>query len=197
MGSVISIGLDALPEALARGEKRMRQAIARGALAGAHRGRAVIVKRTPTDMGQLRASWRVKPGAEEFSGLETDLATLVNDAPHIAMVELGSRPHRVSPEGWAAIYAWVHRHYRGGQLGGTGATRRRSRKGPGPGPFQGDDPVIAKITNAIVWRIRRYGTKPRLFVKNSLDELRAVMAAELERAMATVERDMSRGKGRR
>lgn len=198
MGAVISVGLDDLPDVLARGEKRMRQAVARGALAGAHRGRALIVKRTPTDMGQLRASWRVKPGATEFTGPETTLATLINDAPHIAMVELGSRPHRISPEAWAAIYEWVRRHFRGGQLGGEGRMRSRRRKaGPGLGPFQGDDPEIAKITNAIAWKIRRYGTKPRLFVRNSTDELRAVMGYELQRAMATVERDLRGGKGRK
>lgn len=188
MGAVITTSLDALPALLERGEARMRRAIARGALAGAHRGRALIVKRTPVDMGPLKAAWRVKPGSTEFSGGDTTLAELINDAPHIATVELGSRPHNVSAEGWAAIYEWVRRHYRGGRLGGKGRMRPRGMFA-GLQPFRGEDPVITEITNAIVWRMKLHGTKPTLFVRNSTDELRNVMAVELERAIATVDRD--------
>lgn len=200
--NVISIGIDELPDALESGEEHIRVAIARGALAGAHRGRAMIVPRTPTDMGQLRASWKVKPGTADFSGAVTGigatLAELINDAPHIGIVELGSRPHGVSPEGWAAIYEWVRRHYRGAvngagartyTLGGKGAMRPRARGAGQPGPFRGDDPDVTAITNAIVQKIRREGTKPTLFVQNSLEDLRAVMAAELERSIAIAVRD--------
>lgn len=193
MGAVISVDLAKLPAALDRGERRMRRAIASGALAGAHRGRAVMMKRTPVDMGQLKAGWKVKPGATEFTGPDTTLAELANDAPTIAMVELGSRPHKVNPEGWLAIYEWVRRHYRGGKLGGKGRMRRQLRMGDDERPFHGPDPVISAITNAIVWRIRKRGQKPTFFVRNSLDELRAVMAAELERAIATVEAALAGG----
>lgn len=185
MGAVIGVDIDQLPAALDLGERRIRRAIASGATAGAHRGRAVIVKRTPTDLGQLRASWRVKSGSEEFHGPDTTLAELINDAPTIAMVELGSRPHKVNPEGWLAIYEWVRRHYRGGELGGTGRARKQ-RSTDDSRPFHGPDPVISKITSAIVWRIRKRGQKPTFFVRNSMDQLRAVMAFELQRAIGTV-----------
>lgn len=203
MGAVIGISLEDLPEVLERGEQRLRRAVARGALAGAHRGRALMVKRTPVDTGQLKAGWRVKPGVSEFTGPDSTLAELVNDAPTIAFVELGSKPHAVNPEGWAAIYEWVRRHYRGGQLGGKGRMRSQQSSSGGlfagadsvVAPFRGPDPVISQITNAIVWRIRKYGQKPTLFVRNSIDLLRGIMAAEMERAIAYVEAELSRERG--
>jgi hypothetical protein len=193
MASVIPIDIDQLEAAIASGEERMRRAIASGALAGAHRGRAIIVKKTPVDLGQLKASWRVKPGATEFAGPETTLAELVNDAPTLAIVELGARPHKVSPEGWLAIYEWVRRHYRGGELGGRGRMRKQLRTGDDKRPFHGPDPVISNITSAIVWRIRKRGQKPTFFIKNSLDDLRRVMAYELDRAMKTIQDSLKAG----
>lgn len=192
--NVIAISLDQLPTALDQGEERIRRAITYGAIAGAHRGRALIVKRTPTDMGQLRGSWKVKEHPTAIAGSAT-LAELINDAPHIALVELGSRPHKVSAEGWAALYEWVRRHYRnaggtGGQfrLGGSG--RMKPRRAAVAGPFRGDDPDLTSITWAIVNKIKREGTKPTLFVYNSLPELAAVMATELDRAIANAQRGM-------
>lgn len=192
MGAVIKLGIKDLPDALDMGEKEIRRAVARGALAGAHRGRALIVRATPVDQGQLRASWKVKPGLEEFNGAGDTLAELINDAPHISIVELGSRPHKISPEAWAALYEWVRRHYRGPApgvetMGGAGRMRPRG-KGPVTGAYKGDDPVITHITNAIAWKIRKYGTKPTLFVRNNVDDLRNVMAAELQHELAKVAR---------
>lgn len=192
MTNTIRIGLEQLPEALDLNERTVRRAVAVGALAGAHRGRALIVRRTPTDQGQLRASWKVKPGAEEFDGVGANLAELINDAPHISVVELGARPHKVSREGWLAIYEWVRRHYRGAMtgagvvvytLGGAGKMRPRSLGRNKKGQFHGEnlDPDIERITWAIVTKIRKHGQKPTLFVRNSVDELRDVMAYELNR----------------
>lgn len=185
MATVIEVPLDQLPAALEHMETSARRAIAQGALAGAHRGRAVIVKRTPTDQGQLRAGWKVKPGATDFAlGTDPVLATLVNDAPHIAMVELGSRPHKMSPEGWAAIYEWVRRHFRGGTLGGAGRMKRPAKNSVvGIVAYRGDDPEISKITNAVVHRIAVKGTAPTFFIKNSIAELRAVMIDEVKIAL--------------
>lgn len=191
MSNTIRIGLDKLPAALDLGEKTMRRAIAVGALAGAHRGRAVVVRRTPTDQGQLRGSWKVKAGAGEFTGFSDSLAELINDAPHISIVELGAKPHAVSAEGWAAIYEWVRRHYRGAMtgagvkvysLGSRGTMKPRGKAAIGP--FKGDDPDISAITWAIVTKIKKYGQEPTFFVRDSVDELREVMAAELNREIA-------------
>jgi hypothetical protein len=200
MGTV-KVSLEDLPNALMLGDENIRQAVAKGTTAGAHRGRALIVRRTPTDQGQLRASWRVvaaaiRKGVEGFA--DVTLAELINDAPHITIVELGAKPHTVSPEGWTAIYEWVRRHYRsagGGvyAMGSAGTMVRRSKR-PVGGPWKGDDPRVEAITNAIVWRIRKYGQKPTLFVRNSVDELRDVMAKELNAALARVKSGARGGK---
>ncbi len=105
-------------------------------------------------------------------------------------MELGAKPHAVSAEGWAAIYEWVRRHYRGQSYGGAkvyGMGRKGTMKPRGKmpvGPFKGDDPDISAITWAIVNKIKLHGQKATLFVRNSVDELRDVMAAELERELA-------------
>lgn len=187
---VISLELKDLPVALDQCERNIRRAVARGALAGAHRGRALIVKRTPVDMGPLKAGWKVVPGSADFEDGASDvLATLVNNERHIGPVENGARPHPVSPEGWAAIYEWVRRHYRGSKsegykLGGAGRMRRQGAGADPNRPFHGSDPEVSAITNAIVWKLRTQGQKPTYFVKRSLEDLKAVMAAELERALA-------------
>jgi hypothetical protein len=193
--SRIAITLGELPDALDLNERVVRRAIAVGALAGAHRGRALIVRRTPTDQGQLRASWKVKPGAEEFDAAGKLLAELINDAPHIATVELGARPHKVSREGWLAIYEWVRRHYRGSvtgagvrvyTLGGGGRMKARKRDGS-------LDPDIERITWAIVAKIKKHGQRPTFFVRHSTDELREIMGYELHReigrAISKLKRD--------
>lgn len=187
MGAVIKLDPSQLPGALELLDQNIRRAVAQGALAGAHRGRALMVKNTPTDQGQMRAAWKVKPGAAEFDGTDATLAELINDAPQISTVELGARPHAVSPEGWTAIYEWVRRHYRGSNgiytLGGAGRMTKRGSKAV-TGPFRGDDPRVEAITNAIVWKIRKHGQKATLFIRNSMDDLRDVMGAELQRHIA-------------
>lgn len=200
MGTV-KVSLEDLPNALMLGDENIRQAVEKGTQAGAHRGRALIVRRTPTDQGQLRASWRVvvsavRKGVEGFADVK--LAELINDAPHITIVELGARPHTVNPEGWTAIYEWVRRHFRsaGGGVYAMGSAGRMVPRGKSPikGPWKGDDPRVEAITNAIVWRIRKYGQKPTLFVRNSVDELRDVMAKELNTALARVKSGARGGK---
>ena len=197
--NVISVPIEHLGDALEQGEERIRNAITYGAIAGAHRGRAYIVPITPSDLGQLRASWKVKEHPTAIAGSAT-LAELINDAPHIAVVELGARPHKVSAEGWAAIYEWVRRHYRnaggvGGQfrLGGTG---RMKRAAPPPGPFRGADPDVTSITWAIVQKIKKEGQRATLFVRNAIPQLTEIMAYELNRAIAQAQRASSKD-GRR
>jgi hypothetical protein len=174
--NVIRLGIDQLPAELARGEKRFERALERGLRRGAERGRAIIVKKTPTDLGQLRASWKVKSAQM--------VAELINDAPHAGIVELGARPHAVGPEGWHAIYEWVRRHP---EMYGEKKARTRVSASLSDlatsGPFKGSDPEITAITNAIVQKIRRYGQKPTYFVRNNLESLKAALIAEVERQL--------------
>jgi hypothetical protein len=200
--NVVRIGVDELPDALDMTDQRVRQAIRYGALAGAHRGRALMIPATPTDMGQLRASWKVRELDQALGDVSVTLAELINDAPHVGIVELGSRPHKVSAEGWAAIYEWVRRHYRstagaGGsrryRLGAAGRMKPRGRSSGQPGPFRGDDPEISSITWAIVTLIKRRGTRATLFIYNMLPQLRDALGAEIERAIGKAQREATKG----
>src|SRR5262245_18169728 len=97
-----------LSKALSREAKGVRRKIERGALRAAHRGKALLVRKTDekgiTDLGQFKNSFQVERGAAR--GI---VAELWNDAPHAGIIELGPRPHPVSREGWEAIREWVAR----------------------------------------------------------------------------------------
>ncbi len=205
MGSVVTINIRDLPDALRRDEARVRAAIARGARAGAERGRAFIAKRTPTDLGQLKASWKVIPGPTVVppSGTLT-LTQLQNTAPHAGVVEMGARPHAVNPEGWAAIYEWVRRHpemytHSGSRRnaawqGPNKPKMRQNRKMLGPiGPFKGPDPEISAITNAIVGKLKRDGQKPTYFIRKNLDGIAKAMLTEIARSLAQAADEARRG----
>lgn len=197
MNGVVQIDLKRLPEALRRNEEAVRDAIVRGVNAGLHRGRAVMVKATPTDQGQLRASWHVMRRVNGAAGLNrmgvATVGELRNDAPHAGIVELGARPHGVSPAGWAALYEWVRRHpelwagttiNRKGQLvaGPRKNARRAITKTRGPlGAYRGPDPVITSVTNAIAAKLRREGQKPTYFIRNNLYRVGDAVAAEIQR----------------
>ena len=197
MSRVVTIDIKKLPEALRRNEMAVRDAIAKGAMAGAQRGRNIMIRVTPTDQGQLRASWKVLrrvSGARNMPAGETSVVELRNDAPHAGLVELGCRPHGMSPAGWAALYEWVRRHpelYTGSgsasnpdQQGPNPLRMRRARAARGPlGPYKGPDPVVAAITNAIAAKIRREGIKPTYFIRNNLHKLSDALAQEIRRAV--------------
>lgn len=191
-----------LPKRLERKHADLLRAIARGALAGAHRGRTFIVRKTPVDQGQLKASWKVMPGAAAlyagtskgalYAGKDSlRLAELRNTAPHAGIVELGARPHKTSAEGWLAIYDWVVRHrVELGLVTKTGKARR-VRKGTVavnaklPDGGKGLDPEIASITWAIVLKLERKGQEPTYFVKSSLDALLLIVETEVQRALSS------------
>ena len=177
-----------LPAALRKKHVRILRAIGRGGLRGAQRGRTFIVRRTPTDQGQLKAAWKVFPGApgilqgkpagvlSRFRGVR--IAELRNTAPHAGIVELGARPHKTSREGWLAIYDWVVRHRVELGLVTKSGRARRVKKGK-----DGLDSEIAGITYAIVSKLEREGQKGTYFVKDSLNELTSIVQAEVDRAL--------------
>lgn len=191
--AVIKATAKGLPAMLARKHKSIARAIARGALAGAERGRALIVRKTPVDQGQLKASWKVLPGSPTALQGEfkrgTLLAELLNTAPHAGIVERGARPHTVSAEGWLAIYDWVVRHRQElGLVTATGKARRvrKGRVAVHQGLDKGGvglDSQIAGITWAIVKKIQREGSKATYFVRGNLEDLRAVVQREVDRGL--------------
>lgn len=197
MKGSISIDMKRLPEALKRDEEAVREGIVRGVNAGLERGRAIMVKATPVDQGQLRASWHVMRRVNGARGLNSagvaSVGELRNDAPHAGIVELGARPHGLSPAGWMAIYEWVRRHpelwagtvlNRKGQIVSGPARRdRRARTAArGPlAPYRGPDPAISMVTNAIAAKLRREGQKPTYFVRQNLYRVGDAVAAEIKR----------------
>lgn len=178
-----------------RNTKRFEAAVRKGVVRGAQRSRARIQRATPKDTGQTKASWRISVSPATKS-IEQTVVIWKNDAPHAGVLELGARPHGMSPAGWAAIYNWVRRHGKSFNV-----ARKRDARGkflPGArvagdaaGAYKGPDPEISAITNAIVQKIAKEGQRPRYFVRNILDELRAMAAAEVQ---ATVTELMARAK---
>lgn len=185
---VVSIDIRRLPEALRRNEEALREAIARGVSAGLARGRAIMVKATPTDQGQLRASWHVRRRVEGAAGLnrnaEATVAELHNDAPYAGIVELGARPHGLSPSGWAMLYEWVRRHpelWGATTITAGRKTSWRPRATLVTGDYRGPNPLITLITNAIAAKLRREGQKPTYFVRNNLYRVGDAVASEIRR----------------
>lgn len=212
MGAVVSVRIDLskLPEALRRDEASLRDALARGVNAGLERGRAIMVRATPVDQGQLRASWRVRrrgPNGVPRQGTAT-VGELHNDAPHAGIVELGARPHGLSPAGWAALYEWVRRHpelwagttiNRKGQLvaGPRQNNRRAITRTRGPlSAYHGADPVITMVTNAIAQKMRREGQKPTYFVRNNIGRVTTAVVSEIRREIALMSERAARNAGR-
>lgn len=96
------------PEQLVADLRRLRkdtpEILEKGIRAAARRGQAHMPGKTPTDMGQLRNSWRIHdlPGG----GMK-----LENDAPHAGIVEMGARPHKVNRDGIEALTEWAMRKF--------------------------------------------------------------------------------------
>jgi hypothetical protein len=197
MGAVIRTTPGKLAGQLKRRNQATLRAVAVGALRGAHRGRAIIVRETPVDQSQLKQSWKVEPGnaalrrgeRASMSRLITQiLAELRNMAPHAGIVELGARPHPVSPEGIIALADWAKRvldlsftdNVSGPVQIKTGG-RRQMRK-------DAREAAALEIAQRIAWKIRKYGQEPTYFVKGSLPLLLQAVEIEVEKAINEVAR---------
>lgn len=178
-------------------------AIRRGMALGAVRGKAHMVKRTPTNTGQMRNSW-------EFTSLMgSGDPVLWNTAPHVGIVEQGARPHPVSQEGLVAIAAWVRRKLiTSSAVRGTAREYERKlanpryRYGKGEGErfrriternairqrasglaHQDADDEAMKIAHKIAWGIRQHGQKATWFVLKELAKLQGMAKIEVERSL--------------
>lgn len=187
MGAVIRTTPKQLMGQLKRRNAATLAAIAKGALRGAHRGRAVLVKETPVDQGELKAGWKVHPGDRNvLRGKRTlrsaifgiRLASIDNSAPHGGIVEIGARPHSISEEGMEALTDWVLRHIR----------FRLRRKARGDSRSKGDRRLVQarEIADRIAFKIRKYGQEPTYFVKGCLPLLYGFTESEVERAIERV-----------
>jgi len=185
---------------LRRRDNAARKAVQRATLRGAARGKALLARVSPTDLGQLRSSWEIKRTGMGISGTAAaftrsgTLAVLQNNAPHAGIVELGARPHPVSWEGFEAIYFWVyrHRHYFG-MVTKSGRRKRVDAKGwqssgRSGGEVWEENPEIASIARGIIWKLAREGQKPTYFVQSKLDFLQDYVAIEFVRLLKKLAR---------
>jgi hypothetical protein len=181
---------------LAKIEKSIKAAGQRAAHKAAHGAKALLVQRSPKDLGQLKASWRVGSGKGGSEGVE-----LFNDAPHAGIVEHGARPHPVSAEGRLAIREWVIRHF-----GFVGTKKRGTRRLVSKnqvtvsGKIRGigtrkaslrDEEMnaqIDKIVEGIIHKLETKGQAPTYFVRDSLEDIEAILKVELASELAKVDR---------
>lgn len=75
------------------------EALRRGLTVGAHRGKAILVRRTPRNTGATANQWEVQTGPREVA--------IYNGAPHVGVLEAGARPHPVSREGIENLTRWA------------------------------------------------------------------------------------------
>ena len=149
----IKTTIQKLPTMLRRHVQARAQATVKAIQETAQTAKNLYASETPVDLGNMKSSWRVINS--------TRGATVVNDAPHAAFIEFGTRPHPVSEEGQRKIRAWVWRKI-------SGVTEAN----------------VDSITWAIVQKIRKEGSKPKWIIKSNLPWLDRVLAARLRMAKA-------------
>lgn len=193
--SVIQVTAKELPRALQKLAGEHKKAFRRGMYRAAQRGRTFIVRKTPVDTGELKASWKAKRGVAGSSVA----AVLENDAPHVGIVEHGARPHPVSLEGFLNLVGWARRHGLGRSQGrnrtrdtSTGRYATRQWKSPYGVVFHGRDVAVAKAAYGIVRKIGREGQKPTYFIRNNLGQLVRIMKREVEDQLRRADRKAKR-----
>ena len=109
MTTSITIGPHQLGAALRKEGEKMPKIIAQSALAAANRLKTYMVRLTDrmgiTDTGIYKNSFVVH-GSMSGTGRQ---ATVINEAPHAGIVEMGARPHHVGKEGREALKLWCMR----------------------------------------------------------------------------------------
>jgi hypothetical protein len=105
--------------------------------------------------------------------------SVINDAPHAGIVELGAPPHPVSEDGVRAIAAWVRRKLRHSSQPRTKTGKFKTNV------FSRDE--ADEIAEKIAWKIRHYGQEPRYVVRDALEDAApGIIADALERQIRKV-----------
>lgn len=156
--SETTISVDKLGARIIFDDKLRQELIVRALYKAALIGEVIVAQKTPVDKGQAKNAWKVSPTSTG--------ADLFNDAPHIGILELGSRPHRppLTP-----ILEWVVRKFGTGKRSFTNISEV--------------EPHLVGIAKAIVRKIEREGTRPHYMVRDSLGKLTAIAKREVERSL--------------
>ena len=193
--SVIKLTPDQLAETLQHHQEQIPAAIQGGVLLAAHRGRALLVKRSPVDQGVYKNSWQVR-------SMGAIGALLFNDAPHAGIIEQGARPHAVSREGIEAIKAWAKRKLvltgpaKAPRLKMFGLKIKRPRRSPGAGSAKSGkwalqdwaDEEATRIAFAIAAKLKKEGQRGLFLVANAMPDIVEFLKQEIDRRVkATLE----------
>lgn len=205
MAREFRISIDQLADAMKREIARKQDEVINATQIAARRGEAYLAERSmespPADQGIFASAWRTDD--------QDDGAIILNDAPHAAIVEEGSRPH------WPRFYpilAWVGRK-RGVATHGVRpsgasslsrrATQRRASQAAGRfkttatparlksirSPYDLSDQQIFRdnpaletcrlIALGICRKIAARGTKPRHILRDAQPELERLLQEEI------------------
>jgi predicted metal-dependent phosphotriesterase family hydrolase len=167
------------------------KAVLNAMFSAAQRGKAFIVDKTPVDRGILRNAWKVIKLSSQME------VQLVNDQPYAGVIERGSRPFKISPEGIEALTGWVKRKLlRENIMGAHGANTthlhwKEARKAQlahrkaGAGYKKRVLWEIDDQAKSIAWAIakswEKLGRKGTRFVMMHLPQLAELMDAEVKR----------------
>lgn len=157
----IELKLGQLAEALQRDIKARKAAVNKGIGAAALRGRALLTGKTPTGAtSAMRAAWKVR-NARGANGQFASGYVIENSAPYAGIVELGARPHKVSPQGILAIQFWAQRK--------LGMDAREANA----------------LAHGVAHKLATEGQKGTYYVEKSLPELSLILDAEIIRYLTT------------
>ena len=192
-----TVSLSSLPRALQADAELIKEELFRAIQKTAEAAVAPIKERVPVAFGELRDS--VAP-----MDIGSEPKTCV-DAPHAGAVEQGSLPHK--PD-WERLLAWVKlRGMQGLTRGGRIRTRFAKSEGPTtPGQAQRiaamlksyetrggkgvgrHSPANApeEVARRISKSIEEHGTPPHWYVRESLEDIRAILAAEVRKSFGRV-----------
>lgn len=137
------------------------RAVADGMRLGAERAKGILIRRTPTDTGRMRNSWKVRSTGARRGGLRE--YELINDAPYAGVIEHGARPHSVNREGVAAITAWARRKFP-----------------------SANEQQLRGIVWGIVNNLKRKGQRPTFFVRDSRKDIASAVKSEVDRRISAL-----------
>ena len=152
MGIVVNTTPEEFPALIKKRLKTAPQAVRRGMKSAALRGITLLVRRTPKDRGQAKASWKLRGALKKGY-------VIVNDAPHIAVLEFGRRPGPVSREGKLALAGWFMR-----KLGL-------------------DAKEAWRAAQAYAQYLKTHAQPPLYFVRDSMEELQRMNSEEINREL--------------
>lgn len=191
--STISLDPKALAARLRADEKGAPKAVLRALRAGAQRGRALMVSRSPVDRGILRNAWKVIKVSDEQVNLE-------NDQPYAGVLERGARPFKISRAGLEALAGWVKRKILRGNYNTVkhgpdtrSMDYKTARKAQLAHKRAGKaykhlalwqlDAEAMRIARAIAKKWEKLGKRGTYFIRDSLPKLAELIDKEMTRSL--------------